>query len=83
MLLGENSLHKTLAKVFFALPKEIAKFLNLPNASNYSGHSTRRTAATWMANSGVSLLQLKKFGRWKSDTVAQEYYDSSLAVKKH
>ena len=67
---------------FYQLPKKIATFLNLPDAACYTGHSLRRTAATWLANEGFTTLQMQKFGRWKSPTVAQGYVDDSTVAKR-
>lgn len=59
--------------------KKIAKFLGL-DASQYTGHSFRRTSATTAADSGISLLNLKRLGGWKSDSVAESYIDNSRAA---
>ena len=48
----------------------------------YSNHAFRRTAATWLANQGVSLSNMKRFGRWKSSTVAERYIDESMSNKR-
>ena len=48
--------------IFAKIPSDIATFLNLENAKNYSGHSFRRTSATLLANSGVDVLALKRHG---------------------
>lgn len=65
-----------------AVPLDIAKYLNLQNPKQYTGHTIRRTAATWLADQGVSLLDLKRFGRWKSDTVAEGYIAESVSNKR-
>ena len=62
-------------------PMKVAEFLGLPCATGYSGHALRRTAATWMADSGVDLINLKRFGGWQSDTVAQSYVAESTSNK--
>lgn len=67
---------------FLAIPKKIAQYLKLENFSNYTGHSFRRTAATWMANSGAADLELKKWGRWKSEKIAGGYVDQSDPMKR-
>lgn len=41
------------------MPKEIAKFIGLPDAESYTGHNFKRTSATLLANSGADLLALK------------------------
>lgn len=63
------------------IAKAIAEFLNL-NTANYTSHSFRRSSATAVADNGMSLLNLKRFGGWKSDTVASSYIDESLASIK-
>lgn len=67
--------------IFAKIPSEIAKYLNLPNAGKYTGHSFRRTSATLLANSGADVLQLKRAGGWKSSTVAESYVAESVANK--
>ncbi|XP_073964583.1 uncharacterized protein [Choristoneura fumiferana] len=47
---------------FGSMPREIAKFLGLPQADAYTGHSFRRTSATLLANSGADILTLKRHG---------------------
>lgn len=68
----------TISKV----PYEIAKYLNIKDAKEYTGHSFRRTSATLLANaSGVDILDLKRHGGWKSSTVAESYIADSLSNK--
>lgn len=62
--------------------KKIARFLGLDD-TNYSGHSFRRSSATAAADSGVTLINLKRFGGWKSDSVASGYIDESAAAKRN
>ena len=62
---------------FYKYPQEIAKFLNLPDPDSYSGHSICGTGTTIYANTRCSLLQLKKYGAWKSDKTAEIYYKDS------
>jgi len=57
--------------------KEIAKKLGLKDWKIYKGHSFRRSMASILAETGISLLELKQHGRWKSDRVAQGYIDDS------
>jgi integrase len=63
------------------IAKKIAVFLKL-DPTSYTGHSFRRSAATAAADSGISLINLKRFGGWKSDSVAASYVDDSLAATK-
>lgn len=72
-VIGKNSLSK--------IPYDVAVALSLPNPESYTGHCLRRTAATLLAESGVSKITLKLAGRWKSDTVCDGYIDDSKNSK--
>lgn len=65
-----------------SMPKNIATFLKLPNAKDYTGHCFRRSSTSLLANSGADLLTVKRHGGWKSNTVAEGYIDSSVENKK-
>lgn len=67
---------------FGQIPRNIAKYLELPNAELYTGHSFRRTSATILADSGADIRMLKRHGDWKSDAVAEGYVADSLENKK-
>jgi len=43
--------------------KDVAEFLGLPDAKKYTGHCFRRTAATKLANAGLTALDMKRFLR--------------------
>ena len=60
-------------------PKIVAKFLQLDG--HYTGHCFRRSSATILADSGVSVLQLQRHGRWSSSTIAESYVDNSEKSK--
>lgn len=60
----------------------IADFLKLPDAINYTGHSFRRSSATFLTNKGVDVVGLKRHGGWKSSTVAESYVEDSIQNKK-
>lgn len=62
-------------------PKEIAKFLNLPNIHLYTGHSFRRSGATCLVNTGASVNTLKDYGQWRSFGSMQRYYESNEVNK--
>ena len=49
--------------------------------SKISGHIWRRSAATCLANSGMSLLNLKRAGRWQSLTSCERYLEHSLSIR--
>ncbi|KAJ8977830.1 hypothetical protein NQ317_011914, partial [Molorchus minor] len=61
-----------------SFPKKIATYLKLENVNRFTGHCFRRTSATLLANTGGDILQLKKLGGWKSNTVAEGYVENSL-----
>ena len=56
----------------------IERFLGYEEGS-LTSHSFRRSGATQLANSGISLINLKKAGRWRSSTVAEGYIERSRA----
>ncbi len=63
-----------LGKAWFgAFPKRVARLLGCANPDGYAGHSVCRSGATAAANAGATLVQLKQWGGWKSDAVAQLY----------
>lgn len=66
---------------FGKCPSLLARFLNLPDATKYTGHAFRRSSATIMANSGMSVDELKRQVGWKSSTVASGYIEESIQNK--
>ena len=66
---------------FGSIPKEIAKYLKLPEPEAYTGHCFRRSSATILVDAGGDLLALKRHGGWKSAAVAEGYIDDSIANK--
>lgn len=64
-----------------SVPKQIALFLNLPNANEYTGHCFRRSSATILVDAGGDLLSLKRHGGWQSSSVAEGYINESAANK--
>ena len=54
------------------------------NPKGFTTHSFRRSAATTLADAGVSITNLKRHGRWRSDAVAEGYIDNSkpLLIEK-
>jgi hypothetical protein len=65
-----------------SVPQEVAKYLNLENVNEYSGHCLRRTSATLLVDSGGDMTSLKRHGGWKSDSVAEGYIEQSLKHKE-
>lgn len=64
------------------IPFRIAEFFKKENPEQHTGHSMRRTSATWLAEQGVSEPQLCGFGLWKNPEVAQIYIASSKKSKE-
>lgn len=60
------------------MPKEVAKYLNLQNPEQYTGHCYRRTSATMLVNAGGDITSLKRHGGWKSTEVAEGYIDNTF-----
>ncbi len=52
------------------------------DATAFSGHSCRAGGATDAFNAGVPYATVKKFGRWKSDTVLLYYRDEDEVVSR-
>ena len=67
---------------FYAYPKTIAAALELPDSETYSGHSVCHTGATIIADNGATVMELQKYGNWKSPTVAKRYNGESMKSKK-
>ena len=53
--------------------KRIAKILKLANSNEYTGHCWRRSGTSTGANCGFSTKQLKRKGRWSSESMADQY----------
>jgi hypothetical protein len=62
--------------------KKIAQLLNKHDHEDYTSHAFRRSGATFLADSGASLLALKQAGGWRSDTVAQRYVQKSASMQR-
>ena len=60
--------------------KVAAKLLG--KEGNFTTHSFRRSGATALAESGISVVGLCNSGRWKSLVTAQEYHDDTEAQKR-
>ncbi len=68
-------------KKFFFFYRDIAKDLGL-DPDNYTGHTGCRTSASIYSESpGATVLDLKRFGNWKSDAVAESYIADSFNRK--
>jgi hypothetical protein len=61
--------------------RRVEEVLSLP-ANSLTGHVWRRSAATVLANSGCSEINLKRAGRWKKLQSAEEYMDHCIPVQK-
>ncbi|KAJ8664477.1 hypothetical protein QAD02_006139 [Eretmocerus hayati] len=67
---------------FGGMPRRIAEYLKLPNYMDFTGHSFRRTSATFLADAGADTLTLRRHGGWKSSSVAESYVADSISSKR-
>jgi len=51
-------------------------------SDGYTSHCFRRSAATNLADAGVSLVNLKRMGQWKADSSAERYLENSKPIKE-
>ena len=56
--------------------------LGISDSEGYTTHCFRRSAATNLADAGVSLVNLKRHGQWKSDSTAERYIANSVPIRK-
>ncbi len=49
--------------------------------TGYTGHCMRRSAATNLADQGVSFVNLKRHGQWRSDSVVEGYIANSEPIR--
>ncbi|XP_046615650.1 UTP--glucose-1-phosphate uridylyltransferase isoform X1 [Neodiprion virginianus] len=67
---------------FGSMPKEIAKFLQLADPEQYTGHAFRRSSATLCADRGFTITDFTSLGGWTSSTIAESYIKDSINHKK-
>ncbi|KAI3388141.1 hypothetical protein SNEBB_006460 [Seison nebaliae] len=67
---------------FTKIPPIIARFLNKENPKLFTEHSFIRTAATILADNGLSSIELQGQFNWKSSSTAMEYRNTTLSSKK-
>ena len=58
----------------------MCEILGVPK-DGYTTHAFRRSAATNLADSGVSFINLKRHGQWTSDSVVEGYIANSLPLR--
>lgn len=63
-------------------PQLIAEYNNLPEATKYTGHCFRRSAASWAAENGGDIESIKRIGGWDSISTAEGYVDDTMLLKK-
>ena len=66
--------HNMIAKY----PEVIASFLGIDNLKTFTSHSFRRTGATLLAETGVSVTTLQSAGGWSGPTSAMMYVEQSM-----
>ena len=52
------------------------------SSEKYTTHCWRRSAATNLADRGVSFINLKRHGQWKSDSVVEGYIANSEPIRR-
>jgi len=68
-------------------PKTVSEFVKKActvlavDPKGYTAHCFRRSAATNLADAGVSFINLKRHGQWKSDSVAEAYIANSKVLR--
>lgn len=65
-----------------SVPKAVAEYLQLENPELYTGHCLRRTGTSLLVSAGADISEVKRFGGWKSSSVAEGYIVESLANKR-
>lgn len=63
------------------IPSLVATYLGLEKPTEYTGHALRATSATVLADSGITMENLKRHGQWKSTTVVEGYIRDSKKMK--
>ena len=59
------------------LPSKIAIHQRLQKPDSYTEHCFRVSSATWLANMGGIVAQVKQLGDWKSEKIAMTYIRDS------
>jgi len=70
--MGKNSISK--------FTKKACEILGIP-PKGYTTHCWRRSAATNLADEGVSFVNLKRHGQWASDSVVEGYIANSKILR--
>ena len=63
------------------LHKNACKILKI-SSENYTTHCWRHSAATNLADIGVSFINLKCHGQWKSDAMVEGYITNSEPIRR-
>ena len=77
---GKNRYQPTGKHTVEQFVKGACNILN-KSPSGYTSHAFRRSAATNLADSGVSFVNLKRHGQWKSDAVVEGYIANSKPLR--
>lgn len=59
------------------VPQIVAKYLNLDDPSSFTGHCFRRTSASILANSGVTMGDIRRHSEWHSSATTTSYANES------
>ena len=77
---GKNRYQQTGKHTVEQFVKGCCAILN-KSPSGYTSHAFRRSAATNLADNGVSFVNLKRHGQWKSDAVVKGYIANSKPLR--
>jgi integrase len=79
----KGKLHRQVvgAKKLEDLPKEIARFLRLPNWKEFTTHSFKRSGSTTLAQV-ATVYDLQSYNSHKFATTSQRYIDNSVRNKR-
>ena len=69
---GEKAIKRWIEKIGEVLKKDI---------EGYTTHTFRRSAATALADNGETMTNLKRHGRWTSESCVEGYIDNSKKIK--
>ena len=79
--LGNRRIQNTGKNTVNGLHSVACKILR-KSSSGYTSHCWRRSAATNLADAGVSLINLKRHGQWTSDKVVEGYIANSKPLRQ-
>ncbi len=68
-------------RILTTLPRTMATKLGCQKPADYTWHCYRRSGATQLLESGLSIENIQRAGRWRSPTAAAEYFEETSLFK--